>query len=350
MATMLAAEYRDGRIEARQLPRPRPGAGEVLLQVEAAALCATDLKIWQRGHRNIPPDAGAILGHEVVGSVVEAGEGIGQGWLGKRVVVAPNIGCGLCPACQVGRDSYCPDYRAFGVGLAGGLAEFMLVTAPAVVRGNLVEVPRELPADLAVLAEAAGCCYRGLQACSLRPGEACLVLGVGPMGILSVVLARAMGAAPVLAADPLADRRSRAREFGADQAIDPAAEDFPERVRALTGGQGADVAIVTAPVADAQRQAILAAAVGGRVNLFAGLSGPGELNHFPSNLVHYRGLQVLGTTGAGAAELRAVVSMMAAGRLEPLRRVATASYPLSRAADALEEARQGKGIKTLVIP
>jgi L-iditol 2-dehydrogenase len=350
MATMLAAEYRDGRVEVRQLARPIPGPGEVLLRVEAAALCATDLKIWQRGHRNIPPGTGTILGHEVVGSVVEAGEGNGQHWLSKRVVVAPNIGCGHCPACQVGRDSYCPDYRAFGVGLPGGLAQFMLVTAPAVVRGNLVEVPRDLPAELAVLAEAAGCCYRGLQACSLRPGEACMILGAGPMGILSIALAQAMGAAPILAADPLADRRLRAREFGADQELDPMAADFSERVRELTGGQGIDVAVVTAPVAEAQRQAMLAAAVGGRVNLFAGLPGSGELDHFPSNLVHYRGLAVLGTTGATAADLRAVVAMMTAGRLDLLRRVATASYPLSRVADALEEARLGRGIKTLVIP
>jgi threonine dehydrogenase-like Zn-dependent dehydrogenase len=226
----------------------------------------------------------------------------------------------------------------------------MLVTAPAVVRGNLVEVPRDLPASLAVLAEAAGCCYRGWQACSLRPGETCLVLGAGPMGILSIVLARAMGAAHIIVADLLANRRSRALEFGADVELDPTVADFPEQVRGLTGGHGTDVALVTAPVADAQRQAILAAAIGGRINLFAGLPGAGELDHFPSNLVHYRGLQVIGTTGATAADLRAVVAMMAAGRLESLERVATASYPLARTADALEEARQGRGIKILVIP
>ena len=347
---MLAAVYRDGVIEVKELPRPRPEKGEVLLRVEAAALCATDLKIRQRGHRNIPPGSEAVLGHEVVGRIVEVGPGADAALEGKRVVVPPNVGCGLCPACRAGQDSYCPRYKAYGVGIPGGLAGYMLVTASSVARGSLIEVPGRIPGKIAVLAEAASCCCRGLRDCALQPGETVLVMGAGPMGILSLIMAGAMGASRVIVADPLEPRRKNSLAFQADDVLDPGADDFIEALDRITGGCGVDVVMVTAPFSRAQHQGIAAAAIGGRINLFAGLSPGDTFDDFPANLVHYRGLKVVGTTGTTPLEMAAVVQLMAGGRLERLQDVITSVYPLAETVKAFEEARRGDGLKVMILP
>lgn len=347
---MIAAVYRDGAFTVKELPMPRPGAGEALLKVEAAALCATDIKIWRSGHRNILPGSDAVLGHEVVGWVEKVGLGVDTALIGKRVVIPPNVGCGLCPVCRSGRDSYCLQYKAYGVGLQGGLAGYMLLTASSVLRGNLIEVPGHVPDKMAVLAEPASCCYRGLSDCRLEPGETVLVMGAGPMGIISVILARAMGASMIIAADPLEARRKSSLKFQADHALDPQAADFNAALQELTGELGVDVVMVTAPFAGAQLQGIEAAAIGGRVNLFAGLSPDDRFDHFPANLVHYRGLKVLGSTGTTPVEMGAVVRLMAGGRLEQLQDVVTSVYPLTKIEKALEDAGQGGGLKVVLLP
>lgn len=347
---MLAAVYCDGAIRVKEAARPCPGVGEVLLQVEAAAICATDIKIRQRGHRNIPAGTEMVLGHEIVGRVVSLGEGVKSELLQQRVVVAPNIGCGTCPACRKGWDSFCPGYTAFGVGLKGGFAQYMLVPAAAVHRGCLVKVPEGIDAKIAVLAESAACCLRGLQACSLAQGESVLVMGAGPMGIMTMILAQAMGAGHVFAADPVQKRRTVAAGFEVTAFFDPTEDDFIDQIGAATAGAGADVVMVTAPAAAAQKQGILAAAVGGRVNLFAGVSSEDKIEEFPGNLIHYRGLSVLGTTGATPVELGAVVSMIAGLRLQKLEQVVTAVYPLSLIETALEEAKSGAGLKVVILP
>lgn len=348
--SMLAAVYCNHAIQVKERIRPRPGKGELLLQVEAAAVCATDIKIRQKGHRNIPPGAETILGHEVVGRVVALGENVDRNLLQRRVVVAPNVGCGACPACRKGWDSFCPDYTAFGVGLSGGFAEYMLINAAAVNRGCLVEISEKLEAKAAVLAEPAACCLRGLQACLLKPGESVLVLGAGPMGILTLILAQAMGAGCVFVADLQDKRRQLAAGFGATAVFDPAEDAFLDKISSATAGFGADVVMVTAPAAAAQKQGILAAAVGGRVNLFAGVLPDDRIDEFPGNIIHYRGLNILGTTGATPMDLQAVVSMIAGGRLQQLEQVVTAVYPLSALEEALEEARRGDGLKVVVLP
>lgn len=349
-ASMLAAIFRDGDIKVIEVERPKPGNGEALLQIEAAAICATDIKIWQRGHRNIAIGSDAILGHEVVGKIVSLGEGLDSNLLGKRFVVAPNVGCGICKICQKGWDSLCLDYRAFGVGLDGGFAQYMLIPSSALHRSCLVEVPLEVTSKMAVLTESAACCLRGLQACSLSEGESVLIFGAGPMGILTLILAQAMGAGRVIMADPQKDRREKAISFGASSTIDPSAKNFQDQLIQSNDLCNADVVMVTAPVAEAQNQGILSAAVGGRINLFAGVPQDDTIKEFPGNLIHYRGLNVLGTTGATPIEMGAVLAMIAAGRLDKFEKIVTGIYPLHHLGMALEEARAGKGLKVIVLP
>ncbi len=347
---MKAAVFCDGIIKVKNIPRPQPKENEMVIKVEAAAICATDLKIWKRGHRNIASGSETILGHEVVGIVFEVGSEIDNNWLGKRVVIPPNVGCGFCPACEAGWDSYCPTYKAYGVGLPGSFAEYMLVRAPSDRSETLITVAGHIPTKIAVLAEAVSCCYRGLYDCNLKPEEKVLIMGAGPMGILSVVTAKAMGASTIISADFLEERRDASEKFGTTYALNPAEDHFVEAVKEVSDGWGVDVVMVTAPFAKAQLQGIMAAAVGGRINLFAGLSPDDRFDDFPSNLVHYRGLKVLGSTGTTSQVMQTVVNMMTEGHLEILQEAVTAVYALEDMEKALDKAGSGKEIKVMVVP
>jgi len=346
---MLAGVYCDGAFALKERPLPRPGPGDVLIKVEASAFCATDAKILTVGHRQIGPGQEVIIGHEFVGRVAAVGEGSAVP-LGGRFAVAPNVGCGRCEACRLGLDSLCVNNRAYGINMDGGMAEYVLIGADAVARGCLVPVPESLDARLAVLAEAMGCCYRGLDSCDLRAGETALIVGLGAMGLFTVMLARAMGASCVIASDVLAERRSLARDLGADVTVDPASEDVARVVREATGGRGADVVMVTVPRVDAQMQGLQAVGLRGRINFFAGLPKGTAVDGFPTNLLHYQEVRALGNTGARPLDMERCIALMAAGRLPGLERIVTHTFALSEIETAAAAVVARQGLKLVVEP
>lgn len=343
---MKALVLEHGHLDVREMAEPRLEPGDALIRVEAAGICATDLKIWHNGHR-LWGDRPAVLGHEVVGRVVQVAGSPAHPRVGDRVVLAPNVGCGQCSTCRRGWDSLCPDFRAVGVGLDGGMAEFVRVPARAVDRGSLVPCPEHLPAEVATMAEPLSTCYRGLRQCGLAAGESALIIGAGPMGLFAALLAQSMGACPTMVAEVAAGRREFARSLGVGLVIDPAAAPLPEQVRGLTGGEGADVVMVAVGLEAVQHDAILSAAVGGRINLFAGLPSGAEMSGFPSNLVHYRQLAVVGTTGSTPGDMSAVVQLMANGRLR-LEQMASHRFALEEAAEAFATADSRQGMRVVL--
>lgn len=151
-----------GDLRVDRVPLPAPAEGDVMLRVIAAGVCATDRKLATRG---APDGRVRTLGHEVVGAVVHSGHAALPP--GTRVAVAPNIGEGSCPACLRGATNLCPDYRAIGIHLDGGMAEYLLVPRAAVEAGHLLHLPEGL-ADLdAILLEPLACCIEGLHASGL---------------------------------------------------------------------------------------------------------------------------------------------------------------------------------------
>ncbi len=130
-----------GRVVVREIPQPQIAAEEILIKVRAASICGTDLRISRYGHFKMPAGQHRVLGHEIVGTVVEVGASVTGFAEGERVTVTPNVGCGRCEFCRHGLNNMCPDYEAFGVSIDGGFEEYLRVPGFALERGNVFKVP-----------------------------------------------------------------------------------------------------------------------------------------------------------------------------------------------------------------
>ncbi len=312
---MRALVYRGpGVVAVEDIPLPQLEPGDVLLRVRAASVCATDHKIVAHGHFKIPPGVPRVLGHELVGEVVEGGTVHPQLAPGTRVGVAPNVGCGSCPACIQGLDNLCPRYEAIGITYDGGLAEFVRIPARMVQRGLLIPLDDAVSDEEGALIEPMSCVAAAHETVGTRCGDRVLVLGAGPMGLMHVLWARTAGAALVVAVEPVPTRRELAVALGADAAVPP--EQLDAVVQRFTGGEGFDVVIVTVPAREAQERSVHLAAVMGRVHLFAGL--PKGVPHptLDTHAIHYRQLVVTGSTGSSALHYRRTAELVRRRRLQ----------------------------------
>jgi len=346
---MLAAIYDGSGLRLVNRVKPKVSSNEALLRVNAAAICGTDLRILDQGHEKIPRGVKPVLGHEFTGYIVEVGKNVNSLKLNERVVVVPNIGCGKCEQCLKGNNHQCSEYKAFGISFNGGFAEYVRLPAPAIQRGNIIPLPKSLSDKESVLIEPLSACYNALTSCSLKPGERVLIIGAGPMGILNLMLARLFGASIVIVSELSQFRSELAKKFGADAVISPTKVSWEEKIRRLTGGKGVDVAIVAVPVANAQRQAIEAVAIGGRVNFFGSLPKNEWIKNFPSNLLHRKHILVTGTSGASNIQFREVVNIVASKCL-PLSNLITHQFSLGQIKEAVEVARSRQGLKIMIRP
>jgi L-iditol 2-dehydrogenase len=349
-AEMLAAVYHgpyDLRVE--EVKTPVPGPGELLLRVEEASICGTDLRVYSGQHRLFPPGTVRIPGHEVVGVIAEVGPGLDGYRTGQRAFVAPNMGCGHCRQCISGANNLCPNYQAVGLTMDGGFAEYMRVPAQAVQQGNVMMVRADMDPAAAALIEPLACVLRGQRALGIRPGDVVLVLGAGPIGVMHIKLARLSGARRVLVSDPNPLRLELADRAGADRAINPTVDDVDAVVAAETDGAGADAIVVATAAHAAQEMAPRLAAIGGKINLFGGLPKDRPTITFDSNLVHYRELIVTGTTACSTDDCRRSAEIVNSGRID-LSDLISGRFPLARAADAFAAAQDGRSLKIVLEP
>ncbi len=332
-----------------EIETPRMDAGDVLLEVAAASICATDLRIVGGGHLKVQEGAQRVPGHEVAGRVAAAGPQVTAISVGMPVAVIPNIGCGACVQCIRGQTHLCSNYEAFGIDLDGGFAEFMLVPERALRQALLVPIPEGMSFAEAALVEPLSCCYNGIQAGRIALGDTVLVVGGGPIGLMHLLLARLAGAGRVIVSEILDERLAQAGSFGADVLINPGKEDVREAVLRATNGQGADVVIVAAPSSQAMEQAPHLAATEGRVVYFAGLPRGQDAITFSPNRVHYRQITVTGTTGASRWQFRRALDLAAAGRVD-LSRLVGAVLPLEDGLEAFDRARNRRELKVVISP
>jgi L-iditol 2-dehydrogenase len=339
---MRALAYRGpGRLELEDRPDPKARDGEVVLRVDACAICGTDLRIAAGDHSAYRDADGRVPGHEIAGTVVQAGPGA-RAAVGDQVFVIPNYGCGACRPCRRGQVTMCAVKRAVGVTEDGGLADYLLLPAALVAQGNLLPVAAGTDPAAAALAEPLACALRGQRACGIDAGDVVLVCGAGPVGLLHVALARLAGAGTVLVSDPHPERRERALAWGAAAACDPG------EVRDAVPGEGADVVIVAAPSAPAQRQALELAAAGGRISLFAGLPKAASRVGLDTNLIHYKELVVTGSTASTVESCRAALKLITSGQVDTGALIDT-RRDLSAASDAIELVRSRRAVKAAIV-
>ncbi len=223
------------RFDLREVPTPAAAVGEVVVDVELAGVCGTDLHLHDGGFFASFP---LTPGHESVGSVREVGEGVEHVHVGQRVVVDNASACGRCAACSRGDALFCERFRSLGVNAPGGFAGSL------VSPGHKVYAADDLPLDVAVFAEPLACAVHGMDVLGLRPGADVLVVGSGTTGLLLTQLLVHGGAGRVTVAAPTEFKLGLARSYGADRVVH-VTRDAAETARALAGlqPQGFDVTV-----------------------------------------------------------------------------------------------------------
>lgn len=345
---MIAATYtHGGTLQIVDAPIPRIADDELLLRVEASAICGTDVKMIHHGHRKLPDGRSVILGHEFVGTIEQVGSRIDRYAPGTRVGVAPNIGCGSCEMCRRGLGNMCPDYQAFGITFDGGQAEFVRVPAQAVAQGNVIPIPDDAGSVEASLTEPLSCAVSSVRAAQVRPGDRVLVYGAGPMGLLNVMAAMAAGASRVFVVDFNGARLDKARQLGAADVVNPGQQPVPPWLAQRTDRRGVDAVIVAAPVAALQQEGLGLLAPFGRLCLFAGLPpghGPVALD---TNAIHYRNLIVTGTTGGAAGDYRAALDLIRRRQVD-VAPVISHVFAFRQMQKAYDTALSGRGLKIVI--
>lgn len=334
-----------------EVPTPHPGPGEVLLDIEATTLCGTDLRLIS-GAKTSGVRPGVVMGHEIAGRIAAVGAGVADIdpdlVVGRQATVSIVVSCHRCRACLADREHLCENLALIGYAIDGGFAEQMLVPASAVASGNVIVTPREIPATTLALAEPLSCVLNGAAQYRVQPGDTVVVLGAGPIGLLHAQLARFTGAGQVLVTNRSVGRRRLALDLGATHAIDPTEESTRDAVLDLTGGRGADVVVVAIGVPELANEALQLAAIGGRVNYFAGFP-KGSTSEVEVNLVHYNELTVTGGSNARRADVVRAVDLLSAGAIDA-EKIVTQTVPLAEFDRALACVRDRVGVKTAVVP
>ena len=338
-----------GDVRVERVAVPKCGRAEMLVQVDACAVCGSDLKSSKVGNPRIKPPL--TMGHEFTGIIRQIGPSARPGSLsvGDRVVMATTISCGQCEYCRRGWPNVCANLAPMGFSYPGGMAEFVVIPERALVNGHVVGVPRHLPCEHAALAEPVSCAVNCMENCGLREGDTVVVLGAGPMGLINVCVARGMGAAKIILSEISPRRLAMAEGFGCDILVNPDKQDLAGIVKGATGGIGADVAIVAAPAAAPQEQAVHLVRKRGSVCLFASLLAGKHVLQMDSRAIHYNELRVIGTSDSTPAHVAASVALLASGHI-PADKIATHLLPLSEIHQAFDLMERGEALRVVLKP
>ena len=344
----VARFYAPGDIRIEEAPEPAPKAGELKIKVHNTSTCGTDLKIFRHGHHHIDPPR--VIGHEIAGEVVEAGEGV-RGWEeGARVQVIAAIPCGDCAECRRGRMTVCPNQLSMGYHFDGGFAEYMIIPENVLKVDGVNRIPDSLGYAEASVAEPFACVLNGQTLAGVGDGDVVVVMGAGPIGCLHVRLARARGAEAVYLVELNQSRLDLAASLvKPDAAICGSEVDAVEEVLALTSGRGADVVITAAASGKAQEDGLKMAARSGRISFFGGLPKDNPVIACDSNLVHYRELTIVGANGSTPYHNKQALDLIATGAV-PVDDLITHRLPLDGVLDAIRIVSSGEAIKVTIEP
>ncbi len=310
--SMLAAVLH-GREDLRleRVALPVAGPGELVLRVDAALTCGTDLKVYRRGYHARMLTANRVFGHELAGTVVAVGDRVKSFVVGDRVVPMNSAPCDRCFFCRNDQQNLCDDLLFNN----GAYAEYLHVPM-RIVEKNTLRVPDDMPMAAAALTEPLACVVRGMEESNARAGQTAIVLGAGPIGLLFVHAAATMGL-QVIAVVKRLDQVATARGLGASQVVRIGDVDDPvAAARALTPqGRGADVVFEAVATPEAWGWAVQMARKGGTVNLFGGPPA-GTTAAFDTNLLHYSDLTIKASFHHTPATARRAFALLQSGRFD----------------------------------
>jgi len=345
-ATMQAAVLHgreDIRIES--VPVPNAAVGELIVQVGAALTCGTDLKVFRRGYHArmiVPP---ALFGHELAGTVVEAGEGVEGFAPGDRVVALNSAPCGQCYFCERGQENLCDDLLFNN----GAYAEYIRIPARIVAK-NTLGIPDHVPLEHAALTEPLACAVHGFEDSRPRPGDTIAVIGGGPLGLMILHVA-ALAGCNVIAVVKHDGQVEAARQLGASHVVQTSIiRRAIQETRALTHrGQGVDIAIEAVGIPETWQEAVELVRKGGTVNFFGGCA-VGTHVSLDTNRLHYSDITLRATFHHTPAICRKALELIAGGRFQADKFITGHAhlYELNRVFEKLMN--RGTEIKTAIVP
>lgn len=310
---------------------------ELILEVEVCSICGTDVHIMK-----VPPGyeakPGTILGHELVGKVVEKGEKVRTLEIGDRVVINPDLYCGICRYCRKKLPNECENIIPMGIEADGGFAEYVKITEKMAHKIN-----ENLPAEIAAFAEPLACAVNGMNKIKVELGESALIIGAGPIGLLFTQLLKAVGANPVIVSEPTKLRQECARKCGADYVVNPFQTDLEKYVKDIID-IGVDVTVDA--VGSQINECIKTVRKGGRVLLF-GINMKAEPAIKQSDITT-KEIQILGTWLANDNFPRAVEILES--NILNLELLITHKLDLDEIHKGIKLLDKGEGIEVLIYP
>jgi len=320
-------------------PVPNPGPDEVLIKVEACAVCSTDLEILECGWPHQPPYGKFIMGHEYAGVVVAVGERVSEFEVGDRVVVYPSIGCGVCRFCEAGLDNLCEKAKLVGLDIDGGYAEYVVVPNQRYIR----KYDGLKPEEAAVLACSGITALQAVKQAQIKPDEIIVIIGAGGLGGMAIQIAKSLTASTVVVLDIDDKKLAYARNLGADFTINPAREDTSAVLNEVLKGKRANAIIDFVGSTETVETALKIIGKGGRlvlVGLFGGLLKI-QIPFLTTMAMNIRG-SVLGTL----TDLREIIQLVSKGIVKP---VISASFRLDQVNEAISSLRKGEIVGRAVI-
>jgi (R,R)-butanediol dehydrogenase / meso-butanediol dehydrogenase / diacetyl reductase len=336
MKTMLAARYLGPhRLQAEEIPLPELAEEEALVEIEACGFCGSDINIVAGTH----PRARAplTLGHELSGTIAEIRSQKNSLQKGDKVTAFPLISCGRCHACTHDNSHVCSQLRLYGIDLDGGMAQFVKLPV-----SSLVRLPDEMPARIGAMVEPLAVAVHGASRTTLRDVNLVVVLGAGPIGLLTALVVKESGVSNVVVSDVNPERRALARKIG----LNPieAGEDLRQQVMELSNNDGADVLFECAGhPSTAIEMTTIVRSRGVIVNL-------GVFKHpvaMDMQAVNFKELEVRGSRVYTIRDFETAINL--AAKL-PLDRIVTHAYRLQDDKAAFEQFRSGQVCKALILP
>ena len=339
-----AVLYGKGDVKIEKVPIPTLERGEVLVKVNVALTCGTDLKVFQRGYHArmiVPP---ALFGHELSGVIEEAGPGVRDFRRGMKVVALNSAPCGSCFYCVKHQENLCEDLLFNN----GAYAEYIKIPR-RIVETNMLALPDGVSFESAAMTEPLACALRGLQETGADIGDTVTVIGAGPLGLMLVRVAKLNGC-KVIAVVKRDEQVTSARHFGADDVVQITKVESPvDAVINLTEGRGSDIVIEAVGRPQAWQWAVDMVRRGGVVNFFGGCAA-GTKVEIDTNRLHYSELTLKATFHHTPQTVRRAFALIAEKKVRSSDFV-TGEAPLSKLKQVLQEMLdRGSQIKTAIIP
>ena len=340
-----AVLYGKEHLQIETVDVPKIGVGEVLVRVRSALTCGTDVKVFRRGYhaRMIKPPA--LFGHELAGDIVAMGKDVTGFHVGQRVMAANSAPCGDCYYCQRSQENLCEDLLFNN----GAYAEYIRIPE-RIVRKNMYALEDHVGYQDAALAEPLACVLRGLEESNIRPGDCVAIIGLGPIGMMFVRLAKAVYGAHVIAIGRRQPQLDRAKRMGADELIvNDDTVDVVSAVKRMTGGRGADVVIEAVGLPELWQLATQLLRRGGVVNFFGGCASGTEVL-LDASLLHYSELTCKASFHHTPALMRKALDVVGKGYITA-KDFVNAVEPLSNLLEVMQHLMSHNGhLKTAIIP